>query len=217
MKNFFTWLLKLFATPSVNEFPVTEETPKKAPKKLSDEEVKTVTEVSNEMHNEAIAIIAVKVNETNKQKEKDDFLSKLQDELAVDEGVVYEIYHDHLGLPTFGIGHLVKKNDAEYGQPVGTPVSKERVDECFREDIQTSLKDCRELFEDWDELPEEVRLITANMAFNMGRNRLGKFQRMIAAVNAANWKKAATEMKDSRWYRQVTNRAKRLVTRMENV
>ena len=34
-------------------------------------------------------------------------IEQLRKELEVDEGVKYEIYKDHLGYPTFGIGHLV--------------------------------------------------------------------------------------------------------------
>ena len=34
-------------------------------------------------------------------------LEKLRKQLEIDEGVKYEIYNDHLGYPTFGIGHLV--------------------------------------------------------------------------------------------------------------
>ena len=51
---------------------------------------------------------------------------KLREELAEDEGCKFEIYLDHLGLPTFGIGHLVVEGDPEHGQPVGTPVDNER-------------------------------------------------------------------------------------------
>ena len=40
-------------------------------------------------------------------------LQRLQEDLEDDEGVVYEIYLDHLGLPTFGIGHLVREEDPE--------------------------------------------------------------------------------------------------------
>ena len=47
--------------------------------------------------------------------------------LKIDEGVKYEIYLDHLGYPTFGVGHLVKDSDPEYGQDVGTEISEERV------------------------------------------------------------------------------------------
>ena len=59
---------------------------------------------------------------------------RLYEQLKYDEGVVYEIYKDHLGYPTFGVGHLVLESDPEYGEPVGTPVSEERVTDCFRRD-----------------------------------------------------------------------------------
>jgi GH24 family phage-related lysozyme (muramidase) len=54
-------------------------------------------------------------------------IKQLREQLEIDEGVKYVIYLDHLGLPTFGIGHLVTKTDPENGQMVGTGVSKERV------------------------------------------------------------------------------------------
>jgi len=53
------------------------------------------------------------------------------------------------------------------------------------------------------------------MMFNLGRPRLSKFKGMKAGVDARDWKKAADEMVDSAWYRQVPNRAGRLVTRMK--
>lgn len=143
-----------------------------------------------------------------------ELLEKLRQELARDEGVVYEIYLDHLSLPTFGLGHLVRPSDREYGQPVGTPVSEERVNECFTEDVQTTLDDCEILYPDFAELPDEAQLVIANMMFNMGRPRLSKFKGMKAGVDARDWNRAADEMVDSRWYKQVTNRAERLVGRM---
>ena len=36
-------------------------------------------------------------------------VGKLRAALELDEGVKHEIYLDHLGLPTFGIGHLVRE------------------------------------------------------------------------------------------------------------
>jgi lysozyme len=144
-------------------------------------------------------------------------LERLRNELEEDEGCKYEIYLDHLGLPTYGIGHLVTENDEEHGQPVGTPVSEERVAEVFEQDIQVTLDECQRLYEDFNDLPEEVQLIIANMMFNMGRPRLSQFKGMKAGVDARDWDQAADEMVDSKWYRQVTNRADRLVTRMRNV
>tara|TARA_A100001515_G_scaffold41547_1_gene32710 strand:+ start:4932 stop:5381 length:450 start_codon:yes stop_codon:yes gene_type:complete len=139
---------------------------------------------------------------------------KLREELADDEGCKLEIYLDHLGLPTFGIGHLVREDDPEHGEPVGTPVSDERVRQVFALDIAVTLEDCKRLYDDFDDLPEEAQLVIANMCFNLGYPRLSKFKGMKAGVDARDWQRAADEMVDSRWHDQVPNRAKRLVKRM---
>ena len=144
-------------------------------------------------------------------------LEQLRQEIEIDEGVKYEIYLDHLGLPTCGIGHLIVEGDEEYGQEVGTEVSEERVAELFESDVEITIDECRRLYSGFDELPEEVQHILANMMFNMGRPRLSGFKKFNAAVAAGEWEEAAEEMIDSRWYRQVTNRADRLVTRMRAV
>ena len=144
-------------------------------------------------------------------------IEQLQKELTEDEGCKYEVYLDHLGLPTFGIGHLITKDDPEYQMGMGTPIDEIRVNEVFEQDINVTIGECRRLFDDWDKLPQEVQLITANMMFNMGRTRLSKFKKMIAGAEASDWKEAASQGRDSRWYNQVTNRAERLMLRLENV
>lgn len=142
------------------------------------------------------------------------FVDQLREDLEQDEGVKYEIYLDHLGLPTFGIGHLVRELDPEYGLEPGTAISKERVAECFNNDIQQTIQDCERVFQQFGYFPSEVRLITANMMFNLGRTRFSGFKKFIKAVNEHKYITAADEMKDSKWYRQVTNRAERLRQRM---
>ena len=141
-------------------------------------------------------------------------IEQLREQLEVDEGCEYKIYNDHLGYATFGIGHLVKKFDDEYGQSLGTPVSSERVAEAFESDIQSVLRDCNVLYSDFHNLPEEAQQVIANMMFNLGRPRLSKFAGMKRGVDARDWNQAADEMVDSNWYRQVTNRADRLVERI---
>ena len=144
-------------------------------------------------------------------------VDQLREQLVIDEGQVNEIYNDHLGYATFGIGHLVTASDPEQGQAVGTPVSEERVKECFEQDVETVLDDCKKLHEGWDSYPQEVKQIVANMMFNMGRTRLSKFKKHNAALACGDWKTAAVEGRDSRWYKQVTNRAERLMSRLEEV
>ena len=70
-------------------------------------------------------------------------LAVLRKEIERDEGIKYEIYYDHLGYPTFGIGHFVKTDDPEFGQPIGFQVSEERVVEAFNDDMESVLKDCK--------------------------------------------------------------------------
>ena len=144
-------------------------------------------------------------------------IDQLRRELGQDEGCIYEVYLDHLGYPTFGIGHLITNRDREYGWSVGTDVDERRVHEVFEEDVQTVLSDCEKLYDGFYDLPEEVQLIIANMMFNLGYTRLSKFRGMKRGVDSRNWEKTADEMVDSRWYRQVTNRADRLVVRMRSV
>ena len=141
-------------------------------------------------------------------------IEQLREQLEVDEGCVYEIYNDHLGYPTFGIGHLVTESDPEQGQSLGTAVSPDRVAEAFESDIQSVLRDCNILYSDFHNLPEEAQQVIANMMFNLGRPRLSKFAGMKRGVDARDWDAAADEMVDSNWYRQVTNRADRLVERI---
>ena len=141
------------------------------------------------------------------------------EQLKIDEGVEYVIYNDHLGYPTFGVGHLVLDSDEECGKPVGTPVTEERVRACFERDLDTSISECGTLYGEgaFGELPDEVQQILVNMMFNMGRPRLSKFKNFNAAIEEHDWARAAVEGRDSLWYRQVTNRAERLMSRMENV
>ena len=140
-------------------------------------------------------------------------------QLKIDEGVEYKVYLDHLGYPTFGVGHLVLKSDSEYGSEVGTPVSEERVAECFDKDLDTAIDECYQLYGPgtFNNFPGELQEILVNMMFNMGRPRLSKFKNFNTALIDQDWVKASEEMIDSAWYRQVGNRAKRLVERMKNV
>ena len=144
-------------------------------------------------------------------------IEKLRDQLKIDEGCVNSVYLDHLNLPTVGIGHLVTEWDDEYGKPVGTEVSEDRVNELFDQDVQVTIDECKLLYNDFDDLPEEAQQIIANMMFNMGRPRLSRFHKMKKAVDARDWVEAGNQMKDSRWYNQVTTRADRLVERMKSI
>jgi len=137
-------------------------------------------------------------------------IEALREQLKIDEGVKYEIYKDHLGYPTFGIGHLITEDDPEHGEPDGKEISEDRVNEVFATDVAKFVSESKILFPDLDELPDVAQQVIVNMAFNMGRPRLSKFKNFIAGVNDRDWTRAAEEMMDSRWATQVGDRAIRL-------
>ena len=147
-----------------------------------------------------------------------EFRIRLKEEIISDEGCVLKVYRDHLGYFTIGVGHLVLPTDEEWGTGVGTPITQTRADELLFHDLNTVLDECETHFhQNWSIWPEEVKLIIANMAFNLGITKLKKFQLMLTAINAEDYKTASKEGLDSRWAKQVHNRARRLMDRLRDI
>ena len=147
-----------------------------------------------------------------------EFRQRLREEIIADEGQVLEVYLDHLGYPTVGVGHLILESDEEYGLGEGTPITQTRSDELLFQDLNIVLKECEDRFHNnWRDYPEEVKLIIANMAFNLGLTRLVKFKKMFAALNEGDYKQASVEGMDSKWAKQVYNRARRLMNRLRDI
>mgnify|MGYP003117383423 FL=1 len=142
-------------------------------------------------------------------------LEILRQEIEADEGCKYETYHCSEGHLTGGIGHLITEWDEEiYSGPIGTPIPEEQVKNWFDRDVQQSINDCISLFDNFDKLPEDIQHVLANMSFQLGRPRLSKFKKMIAAVHNEDYREMAAQMEDSRWHKQTTNRANRLIERV---
>ncbi len=137
----------------------------------------------------------------------------LKKDIMFEEGVKYEVYNDHLGYKTFGVGHLVRATDPENDMEVGTTVSKERVDECFEVDLYVAINDA-EKFCDGMEVDDNIKECVTHMVFQLGLPRLNKFRNFKQALIDGDIAKAQAEMKDSLWYRQTTNRAERLIEKM---
>ena len=144
-------------------------------------------------------------------------IEQLRKELELDEGCKHETYLCSQNVVTGGIGHMITEWDDEKYLEVGVEIPDEQVKAWFNKDIETVLSDCELLYDDFDHLPEEAQLVIANMMFNLGYPRLKKFVGMKAGVDARDWNKAADEMIDSNYYKQLPNRAGRLVKRMRSL
>ena len=142
-------------------------------------------------------------------------LEVLRQEIEADEGCKHETYHCSEGHLTGGIGHLITEWDEEiYSGPIGTPIPEEQVKNWFDRDVQQSINDCISLFDNFDKLPEDIQHVLTNMSFQLGKPRLSKFKKMIAAVHDEDYREMALQMEDSRWFKQTQNRAQRLIDRV---
>tara|TARA_R110000823_G_scaffold62081_1_gene147682 strand:- start:685 stop:1125 length:441 start_codon:yes stop_codon:yes gene_type:complete len=144
-------------------------------------------------------------------------IDQLRTLLEQDEGIEHSIYRDHLGKLTTGIGHLVTESDAEFGQPVGTNVSADRVTELFNEDVKTCISDCRHLIFDFNGMPVSAQITASSLAFQLGVNRYGKFKKHLSAMDAGDWMEAAAQLRDSKLYRQTPERTERHAKRLESI
>tara|TARA_R110000851_G_scaffold51080_1_gene121588 strand:- start:13 stop:609 length:597 start_codon:yes stop_codon:yes gene_type:complete len=143
-----------------------------------------------------------------------DIYSKEREQLQSDEGVVLKSYKDSKGILTAGVGrNLVDKGLADQF-PEGSDVPKEVSDQWFKEDFDVAVEDA-----DWFigdvAVPDEVRSVITNMAFNVGRTSLGGFTETRRAMQEGDWSTMAEEMKKSDWYKEVPNRAGRLIERIK--
>ena len=64
-------------------------------------------------------------------------------------------------------------------------------------------------------LPNDKQEIIFNMMYNLGVAGILKFEMFWLAIEGFDYKAAAAEMRDSLWYKQVTNRAEKLAKQME--
>lgn len=132
-------------------------------------------------------------------------IPKLKEELKRDEGFRDTIYTCSGGQLTLGYGHNVEDN----------PIPEAFADQLLGYDIAGALAEC-ERFDWFFDLDDVRKRVIINMVFNLGFNGVSKFKNMIEAIKAEEFVVAAGEMSDSRWYRQVGERADRLCKLMAN-
>ena len=142
-------------------------------------------------------------------------MGKLKEQIKLDEGCRNSIYLDHLGNRTVGYGHLVTNKDWFRDEKLGYRLSDKDLEVLLVSDLGSARRDCEFLFNDFNDLPGEAQQVLGNMAFQLGRKRLGSFKKMIAAIEQRDFVLAAAEMLDSKWAKQQTpERARRLAERM---
>lgn len=132
--------------------------------------------------------------------------ARLKRQLETDELRSKKIYTDTVGKVSGGIG----RNLTDRG------FSDDEIDLMYANDIKMAERDARSLVPGFDRLDDVRQEIVVNLSFNMGYNRLSGFKKFLAAINSSDFNEAADELKDSKWYGQVGQRAVRLVNAMRS-
>jgi lysozyme len=130
----------------------------------------------------------------------------------------YLRYLDSEGIPTIGVGLNLTKPGAQtriealglnYGQVCeGTcSLNDLHVNSLFEIDLNDAVTDAAQIVPNFWELPDDVQHAVIDMCFNLGGPRFAKFTKFIDALEARDFPRAAREMLDSKWARQVPRRA----------
>lgn len=131
-------------------------------------------------------------------------MESLFDQIRRHEGFRRFPYKDTVGKLTIGYGRNI--------EDVG--ISEREAGWLLREDIHRA-REALFMSLPWaKELTHDRCNVLINMAFNMGIGGLLTFKKMLRAVRFAEWEQAATEMLDSKWARQVGERAVELANQM---
>jgi len=144
----------------------------------------------------------------------------LIDQLILHEGMVLEVYQDHLGIDTIGVGRNLQDRGITDGELAFMNVLRSDIYEqgiteanarfLLANDIDIVEEELRNAHGCIERL-DDVRLrVVLDMAFNMGVPRLCKFKKMWGHIHEGAYPAASLEMLDSRWAGQVGQRATRL-------
>ena len=123
----------------------------------------------------------------------------IEELLIANEGLKLKPYRDSVGKLTIGVGRNLEDNGISYDEAMFL----------LRNDIERAEKDLKKIFINFNDYDENVRMVLIDMMFNLGFRKFMTFKKFIEAIKQGDLEKAAKEMLDSRWAKQVKKRAER--------
>ncbi|MDD2650546.1 MAG: glycoside hydrolase family protein [Candidatus Cloacimonadales bacterium] len=126
---------------------------------------------------------------------------KLKTQLIKHEGLMLKPYKCTAGALTIGVGRNLDAKGISKAE--ATYLLENDIKDCIKQ-VKTHLSDI------FYRLSENRQMVLVNMCFNLGINGLLQFKKTIALIRACEFEKASQEMLNSKWAKQVGNRAKEL-------
>jgi GH24 family phage-related lysozyme (muramidase) len=170
-----------------------------------------------------------------------EWTAEVRRRIAVNEGCRLRMYYDTVGIPTIAYGfNLQNANAKAILQKAGvtdiagvisgaTSLTQAQADSTFDQMLPHYVNGARGTLASgvFGKLSDARRFVVVDMTYNLGVAGWMGFPSARAAINAAvaatdapakkaQYNKAADQMKNSAWYSQVGNRAKRNVAMMRS-
>ena len=148
-------------------------------------------------------------------------MTLMEQELERDEGLRLSAYKDSARKLTIGVGRNLDDNPLSPAEELvighdgrTQPITREQALYLLGNDIKATTL-CLDRFLPWWQNKDEVRKrVLINMCFNMGIQRLLKFEETLHWVRLGHYNAAASRMAESKWATQVGQRAVRLENMM---
>lgn len=124
-------------------------------------------------------------------------IERLKRDITRREGLRLELYDDHLGFKTIGVGRCIELRG----------ISEATAMQMLDEDINIAVSELKQNLSWFDDMPETVQECLVDLAFNMGVPKLMKFKITLGLLEAHQFKEASAELLRSQYASQVPNRA----------
>ena len=125
------------------------------------------------------------------------------------EGHRSKVYLDSEGIQTIGWGFTIR--DLELSKAVSDIIIDEKIEKIVY------VLSTDERFKFLNSCPSMVSSVVIEMCYQLGVDGFLKFKRTIRALSVGNYKEAALEMVNSKWYSQTPERAKQLSDIIHNI
>ena len=128
-----------------------------------------------------------------------ELIDDLKEMLIKNEGMELKVYECTSGKLSCGVGRNIEENG----------ISIDEAELMLKNDMDSVFNDLDRNLPFWKTMPYNVRLVLADMCFNLGINRLLKFTKMLEAMEERDFELAGEELLDSTYAVQVKGRADR--------
>jgi len=128
---------------------------------------------------------------------------------------VTELIKKHEGLRLHPYHCAAGKLTIGYGINLDAGITLDEAEYLLDNRIRHIIVDLQ-ILDFWLDLSGVRRAVLVDMAYNLGYRGLLKFKKMLAAMKAKDFPLAAQEMEDSKWFKQVGQRAVTLQKMMVN-